>query len=145
MQPTWESLDRPVLAAAVQYVEDHDWRKWPQAYDLAPVVGATPEDVGKALLRLNGEYIEASVPLGGLTQVCVDKILGSARRAIGQWPTPESLAERIVEELTTAADAEPDAKNRDKLKQTAVFLGSSGKDLFINILASVIAKGAGLG
>jgi hypothetical protein len=145
MDPTWETLDRPVLTAAVQYIEDHGWERMPQAYDLAPIVGATADEVGKALLRLEGEYIEVFRPLGGLTQVGVNKVHADARRVVGQWPSPADLADSIVAEMQVAADAEPDGDKRNKLKQTAGFLGSSGKDLFVNLLASVIARSTGLG
>jgi hypothetical protein len=46
--------------------------------------------------------------------------------------------------MQVAAEAEPDAERRAGLKQALHFLGSAGKDLFVNILASVIAQGTGL-
>jgi hypothetical protein len=145
IESTWESVDHPVLAAAVRYIEDHDWGQLPQAFDLAPMVGLDAEEVGKALLRLDGEYIEASRPLGGLSHVGVDGVHPKARRAVGQWPSPIDLAERVLGGIQEAAESELDEEKRGKLRQTAAFLGSSGKDLFINLLASVIAKSTGIG
>ena len=108
------------------------------------MVGLDPEDVGKALLRLDGEYIEASRSFGGLSLVDVDRVHPKARRAVGQWPSPMDLAERVLGGIQEAAESELDEK-RGKLRQTAAFLDSSGKDLFINLLASVIAKSTGIG
>jgi hypothetical protein len=146
MESTWAAtIDLRVLEAAVQYMEDNEYGKLPQAYDLAPSLKLSPEELGKSLLRLQDEYIDIYRPGGGLSNVGVQRIRASARRAIGQWPTAERVATRIIQDLDSAAETERDPEQKARLKQTAAFLGSSGKDLLINILASVIAKGTGLG
>jgi hypothetical protein len=43
----------------VQYIEDHDYGLLRHAYDLASMVGLDPDEVGKALLGLNGEYLRS--------------------------------------------------------------------------------------
>lgn len=145
MESTWEAQDLPVLTAAVKYIEDNDYNLLPQAYDLAPLVGLDADDVGKSLLRLNGVYIEALLVMGGLSQVGVKKLHPRVREAVGQWPSPEQWAESILAGLQEEVEAEPDPGRRTKLKQTAAFLGSAGKDLFINLLATAVARGTGLG
>lgn len=144
VEDTWSTIDLPVLRAAVKYLEDHDYQMRPQAFDLAPELGLEPMQVGKALMRLDGAFIEGEPAFEGLTGYGVKKIYPEARRAVGQWPTPESLAMQLLASLASAAESEPDPERRSKLKQTAMFLGSGGKDLLINLLASVIAKGAGM-
>jgi hypothetical protein len=145
VEPTWDRYDRPVLGAVIRYIEDHHFRLMPQAYDLAPQLDMEAEDVGKALLRLNGEYLKTVAVGGGLSQVLVEKVHSDARRAVGQWPSPEEIAEDLVARLQAAADVEPDPGKRSKLRQTAAFLGSGGKDLLIGVLGSVIANQAGIG
>lgn len=83
VEDTWTRVDLPVLTAAVKYIEDHNYGSWPQAYDLAPDLGLDREEVGKALERLDGTYIEMSATMGGLSHNGVDKIYPEARRAIG--------------------------------------------------------------
>jgi hypothetical protein len=144
MESTWEKRDLPVLEATVQYFEEHRLKSMPQAYDLAPIVGIDEEDLGMALLALNGEYLSCQMLGGGLKNILVKEVHPSARRAVGQWPTPESLAERILSAMSQAADTEPDPDRRTKLKQTAAFLGSSGKDLLVNVLAAVVVKSSGI-
>lgn len=140
MDSTWESVDLPVLEAAVRFVGDRGWAELPQEFGLAPMVGLDAEGVEKALLRLDGEYIVADRVGGGLPNIGVNKIYPAARRAVGQWPTPETVAERLLTALESAAEAEQDEDKRTKLRQVAGFLGSTGKDLLVNVLAAVIAN-----
>jgi hypothetical protein len=144
-EDTWQVRDLPVLDAAVRYFEDRDRRgSLPQPHHLAPMVGMDVEDVSLALDALRDEYLDVEIGGGGLRNATVKRIYPSARRAVGQWPTPENLAERILVELQRAAETEQDEEKRSKLRQTATFLGSSGKDLLISILAAVIARSTGI-
>jgi hypothetical protein len=144
MDMTWYTRELPVLTAALQALEDNDYQHFPKATDLAPIVGLDATEVGKALRALDGEYIQASTDLTGLPGTSVHEVYPAGRRAAGQWPTPELVAQRLIAGLEAAAAAEADPEKKSKLKQTAVFLGSSGRDLLINLVASVIAKSAGL-
>jgi hypothetical protein len=145
MDMTWYTRDLPVLTAALQFLEEHDYTLLPEVSDLAPIIGLDEMDVAKALKALDGEYLETHTTLGGLTSTTVEEVLPAGRRAAGQWPTPELVAERLVAGLEAAAANESDPERKSKLKQTSIFLGSAGKDLLINLVASVIARSAGLG
>ncbi|HEX6073909.1 MAG TPA: hypothetical protein VFZ32_01445 [Micromonosporaceae bacterium] len=145
VEPTWEKIDLPVLRAAVQYIEEHDYGSLPQAYDLAPIVGLDADEVGKALLRLDGAYIRSSGTMGGLADQGVDKLYPEARRAVGQWPTPEELADRLIQALSQAAEKEPDEERRGWLKRTAAYLGTAGRDIAVEVAGTAIARGAGMG
>lgn len=145
MEMTWYARELPVLVAAIEFLEKHDYGLLPEATDLAPIVGLDVMDVAKALKLMDGEFIRTSTSLAGLRTITVHEVYPAGRRAAGQWPTAELVAQQLVAGLEQAAEAEPDPEKKSRLKQTAVFLGSSGKDLLINIAASVIAKSAGLG
>jgi hypothetical protein len=146
MEATWENRDLPVLDAAVQFLEDPERRgSLPEASDLAEVTGLTIDDVGRALNALGDEYLQVEKTLGGYAHWAVSRVYPSGRRAVGQWPTPENLAERIVATLEQAAENEPDEERRSRLQQAASVLGSGARDLFIGVLASVIARGSGVG
>ncbi|MEU4576086.1 hypothetical protein [Nonomuraea sp. NPDC023979] len=145
VESTWDRYDRPVLAAAIRYIEERNYQYLPQAYDLAEQLGLDAEEVGKALLRLNGEYIKTSLTGGGLPHAMVEKIYPAGRRAAGQWPSPEQMAEDLIARLQAAAEAEPDPEKKGKLRQTAAFLGTAGKDLFIEVLGAVVTNQAGIG
>lgn len=70
---------------------------------------------------------------------------GHARRTVGAWPTAESLADRLVSALTQAADNEPDEEKRGWLKKTALWLGSAGRDIAVDIAGTALAKSTGAG
>ncbi|GAA4259852.1 hypothetical protein [Dactylosporangium darangshiense] len=143
MDMTWYTRELPVLEAAVQLVEESDSSDLVNVPALAEHTGLDRADVAKALRAMSGTYIETRSL--SAEHIVVAEILPEGRRAAGQWPTAELIVERVLAGIQQAADTEPDPEKKSKLKQTAVFLGSSGKDLFINLLASVIAKSAGLG
>jgi hypothetical protein len=49
----------------------------------------------------------------------VERPTGEARRRLGMWPAPESLADRLMQATAIAADQEPDEEKRGKLKTAA--------------------------
>jgi hypothetical protein len=62
------------------------------------------------------------------------------------WPDDaEHLAERIMAALTEAAEQEPEAEKRGRLRRAAGSVGEVGRDVFAEVLASVITKSAGMG
>ena len=67
-------------------------------------------------------------------------ITDEARQVVGQWPTPESVADRIVAALLEAADREPDERKRTKLRAAADALGGFSRDLLVNVIANVATK-----
>lgn len=69
---------------------------------------------------------------------------GHARRAVGAWPTPESIADRLVSALDEAADHEPDPERKGWLRNTATYLGNAGRDLAIEIGATAINRQMGM-
>lgn len=144
MEMTWYTRELPVLIAAIEYLEEHDYERTLQAFHLAPVVGMDATEVGKALKAMDGTYVRISLTGQGLPGALVHEVYSAGRRAAGQWPTPELVAQKLVTGLETAAATEADPEKKSKLRQTADFLGSAGKDLLINITASVIAKQSGI-
>ena len=69
---------------------------------------------------------------------------GHARRAVGAWPTPESLADRLVSALDEAAEREPDPERKGWLRKSAAYLGSAGRDLAVEIGATAINRQMGM-
>lgn len=69
---------------------------------------------------------------------------GHARRAVGAWPTPESIADRLVSALDEAAEREPDPERKGWLRKTAAYLGSAGRDLAVEIGATAINRQMGM-
>jgi hypothetical protein len=58
----------------------------------------------------------------------------------GQWPSPETLSSRIIENLQEAADAE----QRGKLRAAADVLGGAAREVGTDVLTAVILRATGM-
>jgi hypothetical protein len=76
---------------------------------------------------------------GGI--ILVGAPTGYARRVVGAWSTPESLADRIVAALNEEADTEADEVKKGKLRRAAEAVAGVGRDILTDVTAQVITKG----
>jgi hypothetical protein len=116
--------------------------------EIAERTGIDPGDVTRALHALSGPYVDfETIPLaeGDSIPLYVRGVTPDARRAVGQWPTPESLVARIVEGVSDAAERETDPQRRKRLREVASLLGGTAKEVVTEIVAKVIVRGAGMG
>ncbi|GAB2469768.1 hypothetical protein GCM10027030_00590 [Luteococcus sediminum] len=137
LPPTWLAEDLPILVAAVELVDHEgtaDFRRVAQVADL-------PEDVAKrALLRLDGEYLEVSIQDGWggeMLHAVVKNALPAGRRAPGQWPSPEDMAREIAEAL--------EAEQLVRRDEDALVRGIGGtvKDVTVGIVSAVLMRPMG--
>ena len=140
MESTWEQRDLPVLDAIVRYFDEDDSAEIPDVETFAKLTGMDPGQVGRAVRALSPRFVKTGPGLGGLTEVPIMGITEEARQVVGQWPTPESVADRIVVALLQAADREPDERKRTKLRAAADALGGFSRDLLVNVIANVATK-----
>lgn len=140
MESTWEQRDLPVLDAIVRYFDEDDSAEIPDVETFAEITGMDPGQVGRAVRALSPRFVKTGPGLGGLTEVPIMGITDEARQVVGQWPTPESVADRIVAALLEAADREPDERKRTKLRAAADALGGFSRDLLVNVIANVATK-----
>jgi hypothetical protein len=140
MESTWETRDLPVLDAVVRYFDEHDGSEIPDVKIFAKLTGMDPSQVVRAVRALSPRFIKTQGTLGGIMHVAIIGITDEARERVGQWPTPEAVADRIVAALLEAAEREPDEGKRSGLRAAAETLGSFGRDLLINVAANVATK-----
>lgn len=91
MDSTWENKDLPVLAAAA---EELDREHVTDPDTIARATGLEYEQVQRALRALSSEeppLLQVRGRASGDITV-VYGLTGEARRRVGAWPTPESLA-----------------------------------------------------
>lgn len=69
---------------------------------------------------------------------------GHARRAVGAWPTAETIADRLINALDEAAEREPDLERKGWLRQSAAYLANAGRDLAVEIGATAINRQMGM-
>lgn len=145
MESTWAPRDLPVLTAVVELWEE----TFPSTSSIGRLevverTGLTNDDVDRAIFALvEAGYIEW-VPNRGGDRIYSWRIVGvssSARRLVGQWPSPEELVTQVVRALEAAAENEPDEEKRSKLKVAASSIGSFAKDIVTNVAANLIAGG----
>jgi hypothetical protein len=144
VESTWEGRDLPVLDAVVRLF-DEDVDVMPDVAQIAGITGRDPAEVHRALRALEGPFIHVpNMSVGASAEnYLVDGVTAQARRAVGQWPSPELWADRIIRALVEAAEREPDEAKRTKLRAAADALGGFGRDLFINVIANVATKPIG--
>jgi hypothetical protein len=143
MEDTWTNRDLPFLDVAVRLLdEDYDVR----VSDVAAAAGLDLESAARALDALEGPYLkEFARPMGSPGSWSMPKVTRAARQAVGQWPTPETLVSRLAEAFGDAAENEPDSERKNRLRQVAGFLGSTGRDVAAEVVSKVILHTAGMG
>lgn len=144
MQDVWTTRDLPVLVAVVEALQDFD-----QAFTGGVRASSIADRTGVALPAVvlsfrtldDAGLIEVTKVMGGGgANWRAVRVSGRALQLVGAWPTPEGMAERILRELEAAAEAEPDAEKRGKLRAAAAVLGRGAVDTTSNVLAAVIAR-----
>jgi hypothetical protein len=139
---TWAARDLPVLDATVGLLE--------QSYmvtvtDIAARTGLEAPVVAKALEALDPVYVDfRKTTTGGDPRFWyVFKVTPEARRAVGQWPTPESLANRLADELASAAQHETDSERQGLLSYAARLIGETLQEYTVRAAAGVLAPALG--
>jgi hypothetical protein len=147
MTSTWEPRDLPVLQAIVALSDEGN--HYIEPAEIAERTGFDEATVQQALWALADEdpplftYTDSS-RLSGPAMGPVSRPTGHARRKVGTWPTPDSLADRIIEALDAAADQERDPERKSKLRGAVDFLSGVGRGVLTEVTAKVITTGVGL-
>jgi hypothetical protein len=139
---TWAARDLPVLDATIDLLEQSFMVT---VTDIAARTSLSPSVVAAALEALDPVYVDfRKTTTGGDPRYWyVFKVTTEARRAVGQWPTAESLASRLAEELAAAAKDEPDAQRRGLLTYAARLVGETLRDATVRAAGQVLAPAFG--
>jgi hypothetical protein len=145
MDQTWTVRDLPVLRAIVELYEETGQIVSPNQIEAK--TGLAAEVVQSALRALDSEqppYVKKMQRYSSGHVVMIGAPTGHARRAVGAWPTAETIADRLVSALDEAADREPDPERKGWLSKTAAYLGNAGRDLAVEIGATAINRQMGM-
>ena len=139
---TWAARDLPVLDATVGLLE-HSYMV--TVTDIAAKIGLDPSIVAQALDALDPVYVDfRKTTTGGDPRFWyVFKVTPEARRAVGQWPTAEALANRLAWELSVAARQERDAEQQGLLTYAARLIGDTLRDATVRAAEAVLAPAFG--
>lgn len=142
MEDTWFSRELPVLEALVSIFEA-GFKQYPNAQHVAEAAGLDKDTAHRSLKALDGEYIVYNLTGGG--GGFVKSISSAARRAVGQWPTPESFVDRLAEALADEAEKTSDAEKKSMLRKAAGAFGGGARDLIVDVAGAALSRGMGLG
>jgi hypothetical protein len=108
-----------VLTAAVELVDEmYPSGTMPEGGDIAARAGMDIQAVGTALNALDGEFLDVQ-RTGDFAHWGIFGVTPAARRAVGQWPTAESMIERLAAGMALAAEREADPEQRSRLMTVA--------------------------
>jgi predicted ArsR family transcriptional regulator len=135
---TWATRELPVLDATVSLLEES---YMVTVSDIAGKTGLDAAVVARSLETLHPAYVDfRKTETGGdPTFWYVLKVTGQARRAVGQWPTPDSFVTKLAEELSAAAAAEEDTERKTLLSYAARLVGDTLRDVAVRAAGQVLA------
>lgn len=143
MEDTWAARDLPVLDAVVSLLDEDVMGAGPEGAEIAERARLPLDDVGAALLALKDEFLYLQTPGGGPGAWFVSRVTGDARRTVGQWPTGESLIDRLAAGVAEAAEREPDPERKRTLKAVAGGLGGMARAVAVNVATQMIEHKTG--
>lgn len=114
-----------------------------QSHEIAERTGLDHRTVITALFALANEhpalftYHDLS-DMDGRDLAVIDPT-GEARRRVGSWPTPQSLADAIVEALKQAAETEADPERKTGLRRTVDFLTGVGSGVLTGVATAAMS------
>jgi hypothetical protein len=145
----WTTSGRLATCRCCSYVEHFDD---PNAHastiDLTAATGLNDDQIARALNalgRAEPPYLNIARSMGPIEPGHVLGVTERAYRDVGAWPTAEALTESIAAAFDRAADAEPDAEQKSKLKATAGWLGGAGRSIAVDVMTRFVERQAGLG
>jgi hypothetical protein len=115
--------------------------------DIAERTGLELAEVARSLDAMDPTFVDfRKTETGGdPTFWYVNKVTPEARQAVGQWPTPEGLVDRLVQAFNNAASHEQDAERHYQLRQVAGLLGETLRDVAVRVAATITGPSAANG
>jgi hypothetical protein len=125
-----------VLNAAVTLLE-HSYMV--TVSDIAGRTGLDQADVARSLDALDPVYVDfRKTETGGdPTFWYVHKVTPEARKAVGQWPTAESLIDRLARAFSAEAEREEDIEQQYQLRQAAGLLAETVHDVAVRVAGTI--------
>lgn len=140
VEDTWFARDLPVLDAAVHLIDAQPFA-YPSAHELVDRTGLDLAQVLTALRALEqAGLVGVTFAMGGGGSSHVDEVSGPARQLVGAWPSPESIAERLVAELEHRAETAYSEEERGKWRRLLDSLFGVGRDVVVEVAAAAITR-----
>jgi hypothetical protein len=142
-EDAWYTVDLPVLDGIVALLREQPAGVLPQLGDIHEVLDLPAEEIFRSALRLEGEYLELE-RIGSMGNWVIRSVTPAARRAVGQWPNPEAVANQLIAAMADAAAHELDPDRRTRLQTATDVLGGVGREILISVTAAFVKAQMGL-
>ena len=143
VRSTWFDRDLPVLETVVTIFEEKGGQGVVTVRQIAERTGMDPQQVFSALLAMQDVYVNLQLAIA-IKDPNLQRVTGvtpGARIATGQWPSPESFADRLVKALETASEEAADGSEKTMLRRAYEALSGMGRDVLVSVV-SAAASGA---
>jgi len=134
----WSARDYPVLVAVARRL-----REAPRplmSHELAEVTGLHHQEVVGALTNLGHRHLDVrDASSEGVRDNYVVGIMPAGLEAVGQWPSPDAAADRLVAALNAMIDATADGSpKQSRLKAARDGLLAAGRDVIVDVAGAAI-------
>ncbi len=141
VEPTWFVRELPVLEAVVELLEEPDHLgAFVQVSQIVERTGIDAHTVHSALTAMEPVYVTVQRVLSGgdPNLYMVTGITAEARRAVGQWPSPELMVDSFLMALASAVDQEVDHDKKSRLRSAFDAITAVGRDVLVNVITSAL-------
>ncbi len=140
-EDTWFSRDLPVLDVTVRLMDERLAPIDPAL--VAETTGLPLRDVARALVAMEGSYVVVKWGNAQAGMGRVQAVTAAARQTVGQWPSAENMASRILETLDARIEEAPTEAERSRWVKIRDAVGGAGRDLLVDVMGSVITRQIG--
>lgn len=132
---TWYSRDFLVLREVARRIEAAESL---QTGAIAETLGMDPKVAGRAGSRLKEDgFVKGGESTGaGVTRFT--DLTAKGRREVGQWPSPDAAADRLLAALDAAIAKAPEGEQKGRLQKAREALGGMTRDLFVDLVGGAI-------
>jgi hypothetical protein len=97
-----------------------------------------PAIVGKAGTRLLEAGYLTGTEAAGMGVILFGDLTSQGRREVGQWPSPDAAADRLLAALDAAIEKSPEGDQKGRLQRAREALGGMTRDLLVDVAGSVV-------
>ncbi len=146
VESTWNTRELPILEALATLEALNDSIERMNLDELVERSGVAVEAGRRAVCALydDGFITGADAPSYGGRDIIDITLTGKGRRAVGSWPSKGDAYDDIIAAIDARIDDEPDPEKKSRLRKGAEGIGGMGRDLFVEIAATIISKQAGI-
>ncbi|WP_369132025.1 hypothetical protein [Modestobacter sp. I12A-02662] len=113
--------------------------------DVAAALGLDVAVVGRVGRRLADDGLLTSISMGlaSSTIAVFTEVTAKGRREVGQWPSPDVAADRLMAALDQAIERAPEGEQRTWLQKARSGLVGAGRDVVVDLTAAIISRQVG--